>query len=163
MGINVFNTLIRLYDLFQGIDIGLGGSPAGDETADGVVMVGLSEMGEFDVSAQAFHLFVVDDYKLLVGGGVNEELIAFLLEDGFHPHGHLDGVFGEAEIEIVCEEGIELEADEGTLGDDGAVLLLDREEMLVGLAVGEDNGLATEGTDLRAADVEHVTVAGQIG
>ena len=101
MGLNVFNTLIRLYDLFQGIDVGLGGGPAGDETADGVVMVGLSEMGEFDVSAQAFHLFVVDDYKLLVGGGVNEELITLFLEDGFHPHGHLDGVFGETEVEDI--------------------------------------------------------------
>ena len=163
MGINVFNTLIRLYHLFQGIDVGLGGSPAGDETADGVVMVSLSEMGEFDVSAQPFRLFVVDDHKLLVGGGVDEELITLFLEDGFHPHGHLDGVFGKTEVEVVCEEGIELETDEGTLGDDGAVLLLDGEEMLVGLAVGENDGLTTEGTNLRAADVEHIAMAGQIG
>ena len=98
-----------------------------------------------------------------------------ILEDGFHPHGHLDGVFGEAEVEDIfpllsrrgrgglTKQGIELEADEGTFGDDGAVLLLDREEMLVGLAVGEDDCLTTEGTNLRATDVEHIAMAGQIG
>ena len=63
----VFNTLIRLNDLFQGIDVGLSRGPTGDETADGMVMVCLAEMGELNVTAQAFHLFVVDDHKLLVG------------------------------------------------------------------------------------------------
>ena len=43
------------------------------------------------------------------------------------------------------------------------MLLLDGEEMLVGLAVGEDDGFATEGADLRAADIEDIAMAGQIG
>ena len=69
----------------------------------------------------------------------------------------------ELKVEFVRKQGLELQADEGTLGNDGAVLLLDREEVLVGLAVGEDDGLAAQGANLCAADVEHVAVAGEIG
>ena len=72
-------------------------------------------------------------------------------------------MFGEAEIQLVCEQRIELQADERALGDDGSVLLLDGEEMLVCLAVGEDDGLASEGSDLRATDIENITMTGQIG
>ena len=67
------------------------------------------------------------------------------------------------EIEVVGEQGVELQADEGSLGNDGAVLFLDGEEMLVSLTVGEDDSLATEGTNLRTTDVEDVSVACEIG
>ena len=43
------------------------------------------------------------------------------------------------------------------------MLLLDGEEMLVGLAVGKDDGFAAEGANLGAADVEDIAVAGQVG
>ena len=69
----------------------------------------------------------------------------------------------EAEIEVICKERLELQADKGTFGNDGSMLFLDGEEMLVGLAIGEDDGLATEGTDLCAADIKHVAVTGQVG
>ena len=59
------------------------------------------------------------------------------------------------------EESQELETDEGSLGNDGAVLLLDGEEVLVGGAVGEDDSLAAEGAYLGAANVEDVAVAGE--
>ena len=85
------------------------------------------------------------------------------LEDGFHLHRHIDGVTRQTEVEVVGEECLKLQTDEGTLGDDGTVLLLDGEEMLVRLTVGEHYRLATQGTDLRATNVEHITVASQIG
>ena len=85
------------------------------------------------------------------------------MEDAFHLHGHIDGVARQLEIEIVGEQGIELESDECALGNDGTVLLLDGEEMLVGLSVGEDDGLATEGANLGSTDVENVAVACKIG
>ena len=58
---------------------------------------------------------------------------------------------------------MELEADEGALGNDGSVLLLDGEEVLVGRAVGEDDGLATEGAYLGASDIEDVAMTGKEG
>ena len=133
-------------------------------------MVCLTKMRELHLTAQALYQFVVDDDELLVGGRVDEELVTFLREDLLHPHGHLDGVFGETEIQDLSrpprrggEERIELQADKGTLGDDGSVLLLDGEEVLVGFSIGEDNGLATEGSDLRATNIEDIAMAGQIG
>ena len=90
-----------LYKLFQEIDFFLGRGPAGDETADGVVMVCLAEVGECHFATQPLCQLVGDDDELLVGGGVDEELVAFLSEYLLHSHGHLDGVLGEAEIENV--------------------------------------------------------------
>ena len=43
------------------------------------------------------------------------------------------------------------------------MLFLDGEEVLVRIMMGEDHCLAAEGTDLRAADIEDVAVAGEIG
>ena len=42
------------------------------------------------------------------------------------------------------------------------MLFLDAEEMTVGIVVGEDHRLATEGSDFGAADIEHITEAGQL-
>ena len=66
-------------------------------------------------------------------------------------------------IQVVCEQSVKRQADQGTLGDDGSVLLLDGEEMLMRLTVGEDDGFATKGTNLRTTNIEDVTVACQIG
>ena len=54
--------------------------------------VGLPPMGEQDVLGQPFYRVVGEDDKLLVGGRVDKELAAFLLEDSFHAHRHLDGM-----------------------------------------------------------------------
>ena len=81
-----------LYKLFQEIDFFLGRGPAGDETADGVVLVGLTEMRELHLLTQAVCLFVADDDKLLIGGRVDQEFKAFANKDVLHPHGSLDGI-----------------------------------------------------------------------
>ena len=67
------------------------------------------------------------------------------------------------EVQIVGKQRLELQADQRSLGNHGPVLLLDGEEVLVGIPMGEDHGLATERTDLRTADIEHVAMASQIG
>ena len=93
-------TLLYILDyLLQEVNLFFCRGPAGDEAADGVVMVRLAEVGELHLTAQTLHLFVVDDHELLIGGGVDKELVTLLLEDVLHPHGHLDGMFGEAVIE----------------------------------------------------------------
>ena len=125
--------------------------------------IGLTPMGELHVGGKALDSLVRQDDKLLVGGRVDEELAAFLLEDLFHLHGHLDGVARELEVEVVSEQGLKLQTNERSLGNDGTVLLLNREEVLVGLTVGEDHCLATERTNLRATNIENIAVACQIG
>ena len=61
----------------------------------------------------------------------------------------------------VREEGVELDAEEAALRQEGAVLLDGGEEVLRGL-FREDDGLAAEGTDLGSADVEDIAQTGQI-
>ena len=127
------------------------------------MFVCLSEVGELHVLRQAFDLSVGQHDELLVGGRVNVEPITLLLEDLLHAHSHLDGMFGELEVEVVRKQGLELQTDEGTFGYHGSVLFLDREEVLVGLTIGEDHSLTTKSTNLRSTNIEHITVACQIG
>ena len=123
-------------DALQFIEFGIGGGPAGDETADGVMTVGLPEVGKLYLTPQTFSLFVVHDHKLLVGGGIDQELIALADEERLHAHRRLDGLLGELEVKVIGEKGFELQTDQGTLGNHGPMLLLDGEEVLVGILVG---------------------------
>ena len=118
------------------------------------MLAGLTEMSEDEVLRQSLHLRIGQHDELLVGGGVYEELITFLLEDALHLHSHLNGVLGQLEVEVVRKQGIKLQTYQRALSNDGAVLLLDGEEVFVSLAVGEDHRLATQGTNLRSANVE---------
>ena len=52
------------------------------------------------------------------------------------------GVAGNLEIEVVGEQGIELQSEQSALCEYGSMLLLYAEEMLVGIMVGEHHGLA---------------------
>ena len=150
-------------DPLQFVELGIGSGPAGDETADGVMTVGLPEVGKLYLAPQTFSLFVVHNHKLLVGGGIYQKLKAFADEERLHAHRRLDGLLGELEVKVIGEKGFELQTDQGTLGNHGPMLFLDGEEMLVCILVGEDHRLTTEGSDLRAADIEDVAVAGEIG
>lgn len=120
-------------------------------------------MGELHFLRQFLDQGIWQNDELLIGGRVNIELKAFLLEYLFHLHRHLDSVAGEVEIEIVGEEGFELQTYQGAFGYHGTVLLLDREEMLVSLPIGEYHRFATESTNLCTSDIEHVAMARQIG
>ena len=127
------------------------------------MVIGLAKMRESNLLTETFSLFVVDNDKLLVSGGVDQELKTFSFEEILHPHGHSDGMLRELEIKLISEQGLELQTDECSFGYDGTVLLLNGEEVLVGFAVGKDHGLTAKGPNLRTADIEHVAVTGQIG
>lgn len=70
---------------------------------------------------------------------------------------------GEVEVEVARKQRLKLQTDEGSLGDNGTVLLLDGEEMLMGTTVGENDRLTAQGTDLRSANIEDITMPGKIG
>jgi len=76
-----------------------GGGPGGDETADGVVVVGLTEMGEGDTLGQALGNGIGEDNELLIGGGIDIESEAATLEELLHEKGHLNGMTREGEVE----------------------------------------------------------------
>ena len=129
--------------------------PGGGEADDGVVgVVGLPDV-EADFRGEGFQVVVFQDHELLVGRGFEEEGDSFFLEHGDHVLCTLDGVRGDATIEVVREEGVELDAEEAALREKGAVLLDGGEEVLRGLFC-EDDGLSAEGADLGSADVEDV-------
>ena len=69
----------------------------------------------------------------------------------------------DVEIEIVGEQRIELDAQQPALGHHRPMLLGDGVEMLRRIAAGEHHRLATEAAHLRAADVEHIGQACNVG
>ena len=149
-------------NLLKFIEFLVGCGPTGYKAADGVKLTGLTEMSEAHLLTEFVYLFVVDDNKLLVGGGFNIELESFPNKDLLHAHGHLDGMLREYEVEVVGEQSIELQSDKSSFGDYSTVLLLDREEVLVGILVSKHYCLAAESANLGATDIEHVAVARQI-
>lgn len=120
-------------------------------------------MGELDVLRESLYLGIGQNDELLVGGRVDVELIALLLEYLLHAHGHIVSMAGQFHVEVVGEQRFKLEAYQRPFGNDGAMLLLDAEEVLVGRTVGEDDGLAAPGPYLGSSYVEDIAVARQIG
>ena len=57
-----------------------------------MMVIGLAKMRESNLLTETLSLFVVDNDKLLVSGGVDQELKTFSFEEILHPHGHSDGV-----------------------------------------------------------------------
>lgn len=109
-----------------------------------MVVVVFPPIREQEVVGQALYLFVVENYKLLVGGRVNEERIAFPSEDVLQAHRHVNGMLGDVEVEAVGEQCVELYAYEASLCHEGSVLFCDAEEVRMGFAAGEDDGFAAE-------------------
>ena len=70
---------------------------------------------------------------MLIGRRFEEEGDALFLEDGDHFLCAVDGIGGDAAVEVVREEGVELDAEEAALREEGAVLLDGGEEVLRGL------------------------------
>ena len=107
------------------------------------MLVGLSEVRELHLLTQFIYLFVVDDYKLLIGWRVNIELESLTYKHVFHSHGHLDGMFRELKVKIVSKQRIELQPNKSSFGYNCTMLFLDREEVLVGIVMGKHYSLAT--------------------
>ena len=125
-----------------------------------VRVVGLPDV-EADFARKVFHLLVLQDDELLVGRRFEEEGDSFFLEHGDHVLCTLDGVRGDAAVEVVREEGVELDAQEAALREKGAVLLDGGKEVFRSLLC-EDDGLSAEGADLGPADVKDVAQAGEV-
>lgn len=125
-----------------------------------MIVVIFPPMGEKEIFGEAVHLSILKDDELLVGGGVDEERIAFPSENVLKTHCHGDGMLGDVEVEVVGEKRVELYTDEASLCHEGTVLLCDTEEMLVRISMGEDDSLTAECSDLRTTDIEGVAVLG---
>ena len=127
-----------------------------------MVMVIWPPLRELYLLRQSLHLLVGQDDELLVGGRVKIELVASQQEHLLHLHGFLDGVTRQLEVKVVSEQGLKLKTYQSPLGYYCTMLLLDREEVLMGIAVSEYDGLAAQRANLGASDIKHITVTGQI-
>ena len=54
-------------------------------------------------------MLVFHDDKQLVGFGFDEELVAFFTQGTNYAVSHIDGVTGYSDVQIVSEQGIELQ------------------------------------------------------
>ena len=118
-------------------------------------------MGEDDLLFQFVHFIVRNHQELLIGGRIEEELIAQVGEQLFQFDRHTHGMGRDVEIEIVGEQRIKLHAYQTTFCQQGTVTLDDGEETLRRIATGEDNGLTTKGANLRSTDIECVAMGSQ--
>ena len=112
---------------------------------------------------EALHLLVLKHDECLVGRGVKGELEADLLEQRAQGVGRLERGLADAQVEIVAEELVELDAQQAALGEQRPVLLDDCEEVGDEIGVGHHYGLAKQRPALGAADVEGVGKACQVG
>ncbi len=146
----------------QGVDVGLARGPAGGKAHDGVRRVDLAPRLERSCPAQPLAVGMGEDDELLVGGRVDVEAVAPLGKSAAELHGHADGMAGNAQVEPVGEERVELQAQQAAFCKQGAVLLDEGEEVGEQLRVGNDDGLAEKRTHFCAADVEHVAQTGNV-
>ena len=108
-------------------------------------------------------LFLCHGQENLVGRGVKGQRIA-VFSEGFPQFVSCpDGGISDVEVEIIREEGIELEPGYKALGQEGTVLFDDGEEMGNQARIRKDDHLAEQGSAFRPADVEGTTETCQIG
>ena len=137
------------------LDLFRGGGPGRGEADDGVGgVVGFPDI-EADFRGEGFHVVVFQDYKLLIGRCFKEEGNPFFLQHGNHFLRPVDGVRSDAAVEVVRKEGVELDAQQAALRQEGAMLFDGGEEVLRGF-LRENDSFTAQGTDLGAADVEDV-------
>jgi len=173
LGLYVYmSCALRIY-VFQGGNILLGGGPAGDESAGGAGGIDGAPDLEADVAAKGGEVGIGDDVELLVRGRVDVGGVAQTIdEEAAQAHGQSDGLTAYGMVECggwlgvggICkglEQGLELNTHDAALGQQGSVALDAAEHVGWGVALGEDDGLATEGSALGAADIEDVGQAGE--
>mgnify|MGYP002530616949 CR=1 FL=1 len=155
--------------LFQGLDGGaegvhvlLSGGPAGAEAHGGVGGVHTLPVLVAEVLAELGQLRIGHDGILLVGGGVKEEGVAVLLENGVYLLGHDVGVAGDPEVQVIGEQSVELHAQQTALGQHAAPLLHHKAEVPLQRIVHNDHGFAEQSAHLVAADVEHIAQPRQL-
>lgn len=134
--------------------------PARRQADDGVILVIRLPEAVGDFFGERFELVIGHDDENLVGRGLEEEAIAVLLQGPANRAGCLDGGGADLLVEAVREQRVKLQAEQPAFGEQGAVLLHDREEMRRAVLFGEDDGLAEESAAFRAADVEGIAAGG---
>ena len=152
----------RLHGSPEGVHVLLSGGPAGTEAHTGVGGIGALPVLIAEVLPQNGQLLIRHNGVLLVGGGVKQQGISGGDEDIPDLIGHLIGMAGNSEIQIVSEQGVELDAQQTALGHAAAPLLHDEAEVLLQSRVHDDHGLTEQSTDLGAADIEHVAQVGDL-
>ena len=136
-----------------------GSCPASGETSYESSVGQLVPNLESNLPFKGIHLFLSEDWELLIGWRIDVELNTFALKHALHFHCHVDGMLSYVKIKIVGKERVELDAQEPALGKQGSMLLDDGEELTWSVALGEHHSLATQGANLGAANIEHITQA----
>ena len=113
--------------------------------------------------ANARHVLVGQNHKLLVCGRLQKELVAALVQHATQRLSRLDRLSTNLKIQAVGKECLKLHARQAALGQQRAVLLNARNGMCRGVHAAEHHSLAAERATLGAADVEHVAQLRQPG
>ncbi len=146
----------------QSIYIFHAGCPAGAEANDRMTVIEFVHEYVSGELCNLFFFFILHGEKLLIGRRVQiqlQSLCCQALPDG---HRGVDGISGNLQIVVVCEQDIELHANQPSLGKYASGHLPDGEEILRQRRIGEHDSLAEKGTDFGAADVEHITAVCQV-
>lgn len=130
--------------------------PARRQADDGVILVVRLPEAVGDFFGESVELFVGHDDEDLVGRGLEEQVVAVCVQGFSDGIGRRDGSFANLLVQVVREQRIKLQAEQLALGEQGAVLLHDREEMRCTVLLREDDGLAEERAAFRTADVEGI-------
>ena len=142
--------------VIKGFQVLFGRGPAGGQAEDGVSLVELFPETNGHYVLQFLCPFIRQDDELLVRGRRQVDLDAMFLEDGFQFFRLLDGVFPDAEVQVLREECVELDAEESPLREKRTSLLDERHEVVWLVVLCEDDRFAAEGAAFGAADVEDV-------
>ena len=143
------------------IEFLVGGGPGGDEAADALAVVEGLPDGELHPPEQLLGQNGGHDDKLLVGRRVDIRPEAMGGKDALEPRRLVDGMLGDAEIEVVGEEHVKLHTHESPLSQERAMEFHCGEEVGRLVGMGEDNRLAAKRPHLCAPDVEDVAMAGE--
>lgn len=109
----------------------VGGGPTGAESDDGPAILQLLPEGGLVVGGKMLSLVLGEDGELLVGVGVEVEGDSPLLECVPNPQGLLHRLLRQPEVEVVREQGLELDAQKPSLGQHTALLLDEVAEVLL--------------------------------
>ena len=113
--------------------------------------------------ANAGHVLVGQNHKLLVCGRLQKELVTALVQYATKRLRGFDRLATNLKIQAVGKERLKLHARQAALGQQRTVLLNARNGMRRSVHAAEHHSLAAERAALGAADVEHITQLCQLG
>ena len=109
-----------------------------------------------DLLIQRLDLVVVYDEELLICRRVEVQSVSLLCHDLLHAHRSIYRALSDPEVQLICEERVELDAREPSFGAEREVALDQGREVLRHVVLGEDKSLAAEGAALCTADIENI-------